>query len=147
MSNRTGMFVVASIAFLVPACSPRHILQMSSPEQASTVTLFDAGDDAGAEDDRVVVLDRPAEIAKVARFFQKRAEQWEKSDGKGDALRRYQISFRKGEDVTDRFWIVGGALVLHSPSGEYYSCDLSEAERSQLLSLFSDSRRAANTQG
>ncbi len=147
MSNRTWMFVAAGFAFLIPACSPRHILQMSSPEQASTVTLFDAGEDANDEDDQVIVLDEPARIAKVAAFFQKRAERWEKSDGKGDALRRYSISFRKGGDVTDQFWIASGSLILHTPSGEYYTCDLSEAERSQLLSLFSELRRAANTQG
>jgi hypothetical protein len=147
MSNRTRMFVVAGIAFLIPACTPRHILQMSSPEQASTVTLFDAGEQADADDDQVVVLDQPARIARVASFFQKRAERWEKFDGKVASQRRYQISFRKGDDVTDRFWITSGSLILHSPSGEYYTCDLSDAERSQLLKLFSESRQAANAQG
>jgi hypothetical protein len=147
MSIRTRTFVAVGIAFLIPACTPRHILQMSSPEQASTVTLFDAGEQADAEDDQVVVLDQPKRIARVAEFFQKRAERWEKFEGKVDSQRRYQISFRKGDDVTDRFWIVSGSLVLHSPSGEYYTCDLSDAERSQLLNLFSDSRKAANAQG
>ncbi|MGE5192458.1 MAG: hypothetical protein ACM3U2_08135 [Deltaproteobacteria bacterium] len=143
MSIRTRMFVVAAVAFLSPACT-RHILQMSSPEQASTVTLFDGGEEGAAEDDTVVVLNEPAQISRVARYFRKRAGKWEPYTGRIDQSRRYQISFRKGDDVTDRFWIVKGSLFLHSPTGKYYKCDLSDAERSELLNLFSDSRPAAN---
>jgi hypothetical protein len=138
------MFVAVGVAILIPGCTPRHILQMSSPEQASTVSLLDAGESADADDDKLVVLDQPARIARVAAFFQKRTQKWEKSDGKMEAARRYQISFRKGDDVTDRFWIAGGSLVLHSPNGQYFTCDLSETERSQLLSLFAESRQTAS---
>jgi hypothetical protein len=137
------MFVVASVAFLLPACMQRHILQMSSPEQATTVTLFDAGEDAGANDDGIVVLDGPARIVKVAAFFKKRMDKWKPYSGRVDTARRYQISFRKGDEVTDRFWIVDGALFLHTPSGKYFSCDLTDDERTQLLALFADSKRPA----
>lgn len=143
MSMRTRMFVVAGMAFLSPACMPRHILQMSSPEQVTTVTLFDGGEDAATEDDGVVVLDQPARIAKVAAFFKRRTEKWKPYSGKIDTVRRYQISFRKGDEVTDRFWIVEGALFLHSPSGKYFSCELTDGERTQLLGLFADSKRSA----
>jgi hypothetical protein len=139
------MFVVAAVALLSPACT-RHVLQMSSPEQASTVTLFDAGADAAAEnDDHVVVLDQPKRIARVAGFFQKRAMNWEPYSGRLDEPRRYQISFRKGNDVTDRFWIMDGTLLLHSPSGKYYQCALSATERTEILSMFSGSRPAVRT--
>jgi len=148
MSIRTRMFVVAAAALVLPACT-RHVLQMSSPEQASSVTLFDGGADAAAEnDDAVVVLDQPKRIARVAGFFQKRAMNWEPYSGRLDETRRYQISFRKAGDVTDRFWIMDGSLLLHSPSGKYYQCALSDSERSELLSMFSGSRtavRAART--
>ncbi len=147
MSIRTGMFVVVGVAFLIPACTPRHILQMSSPEQASTVTLFDAGENADAEDDKTVVLDQPAQIARVASFFKKRAERWEKDDSQAARQRRYSISFRKGGEVTDQFWIVSGSLLLHTPAGEYYACELTDGERSQLLNLFSESRQTASARG
>lgn len=143
MSIRTRMFVVAAAALALPACT-RHILQMSSPAQATTVTLLDGGEGADAADDRVVVLDQPKPIGKVAWFFQKRAAKWEPYTGKIDRTRRYQISFRKGDEVTDRFWIVEDSLFLHTPSGKYYTCKLSDAERSELLNLFSDSQPAAN---
>ena len=136
MSRRTGTFVIAGAAFLLSACTPRHILQMSSPEQSTTVTLFDAGEEGVADDDEVVVLDQPARIAKVTTFFKKRLDKWQPYAGKVDTARRYQISFRRGDEVTDRFWIVDGALFLHSPNGKYFSCALTEEERSRLLGLF-----------
>jgi hypothetical protein len=137
------MFVVAAAALMLPACT-RHVLQMSSPERASTVTFFDRGDGKADGDDRIVVLDQPAEIARVAGYFRKRAAKWQPYTGKIDHTRRYQISFRKGEDVTDRFWIVDDSLFLHSPSGKYYVCKLSDAEREELLNLFSESQPAAD---
>ncbi len=142
MSIRTGTFVVAAAALLLPACT-RHVLQMSSPERSTTVTLFDRGDQKADGDDRVVVLEQPAEIARVAAYFQKRASKWEPYTGKIDRTRQYQISFRNGDDVTDRFWIVNDSLFLHSPSGKYYVCRLSDVEREELLSLFSESQPAA----
>jgi hypothetical protein len=138
------MFVVAAAALALPACT-RHILQMSSPAQATTVTLFDGGEGADDADDRVVVLDQPKAIARVAWYFQKRAAKWEPYTGKIDRTRRYQISFRKGDDVTDRFWIVNDLLFLHTPSGQYYTCQLSDAERAELLKLFADSQPPANS--
>lgn len=138
MAMRTGMFVGVLGLLLSAGCMQRHVLRMASPERASTVTLLDQGEDSGTEDDRVVVLDEPARIARVADFLQARAEKWRPFAGKIDRPRRYQISFRKEDEVTDRFWITRDSLFLHTPSGDYYACDLADAERAELIGLFSE---------
>jgi hypothetical protein len=137
MTMRTGMFVGLTGLLLVAGCMQRHVLRMASPERASTVTLLDQGDDPGTEDDTVVVLEEPARIARVADFLQARAEKWRPFTGKIDRPRRYQMTFRKEDEVTDRFWITRDSLFLHTPSGDYYACDLTDAERAELIGLFS----------
>lgn len=130
------MFGGVMVVMLASSCSARHILRMSNPEKASAVALFDAGETTGEEDDTVIVLDEPARIARVAAFFEARAEKWDRYAGKVNVKRRYQISFRRGEDVTDQFWIAGTRLLLHTPSGVYYRCDVSDAEVAELLEIF-----------
>jgi hypothetical protein len=137
MAMRTGMFVGCLGLLLAAGCMQRHVLRMSSPERASTVTLLDQGDDPGTEDDSLVVLEEPARIARVADFLQARAEKWRPFTGKIDRPRRYQITFRKEDEVTDRFWITRDSLFLHAPSGDYFACDLADAERAELIGLFS----------
>jgi len=129
------MLVVAFAVMLSPGCSQRHILRMSNPEQASTVTLFDQGEESRDDDDTVIVLDDAERIAKVAKFLEARAEKWKRFNGT-PPVGRYQISFRKGEAVSDRFWLEGGSLGLKTPSGEYYTCNVSNAERAELLGIF-----------
>lgn len=136
MSKRTRTFVGLIVLMVASGCSARHILRMSNPEKASAVALFDAGGTVGEDDDTVIVLDEPARIAKVAAFFEARAEKWDRYAGKANVHRRYQISFRRGEEVTDQFWIAGNRLLLHTPSGAYYTCELSDAEIAELLEIF-----------
>ena len=135
MGIKARMLTVATLMAISPGCSQRHILRMSSPEQASTVTLFDQGEESRADDDTVVVLDESERIAKVAAFFDARAEKWKRFDGT-PPVGRYQISFRKGETVSDRFWLEGGSLGLKTPEGQYYTCNVSNAERAELLNIF-----------
>jgi hypothetical protein len=135
MGMRAGMLAAAIAVVLMPGCSQRHILRMSSPEEASTVTLFDQGETNREDDDTVVVLDQPVRIAKAARFFEDRADRWKAFDGK-PPMARYQISFRKGMTVSDNFWLEGGSLGLKTPEGKYYICDVSSAERAELLNIF-----------
>lgn len=143
MSIRTGMFVVAASAALVASGCARHILRMSNPEQASSVSLFDQGPADGNEDDTLTLLDEPARIAKVAKFFEARTDRWEPVKGSPPVKRRYLISFRKGEEVTDRFWLDGTTLGLQSPRGKDYTCQLDDAERQKLIALFADPPRKA----
>lgn len=135
MGKEARKLTVALAVAMVLGCSQRHILRMSSPEQASTVTLFDQGEESRDEDDTVVVLDEPERIAKVAAFFEERADKWKRYDGT-PPVGRYQISFRKGEAVSDRFWLEGGSLGLKTPEGQYYTCNVSNAERAELLNIF-----------
>ncbi len=66
---------------LMPGCTPRVILRLSNPEQASSVTLFDQGAAGGNEDDTLAFIDQPARIGKVAAFFEERAQRWEPIKG------------------------------------------------------------------
>jgi hypothetical protein len=127
---------VAAYALVVAGCAQKHILRMSSPEQSTTVALFDQGEEDGTDDDTVIVLDDPARIADVTAFFKARVEKWKLLDGKPPRNRRYQISFRRWEEVTDRFWLEGRTLGLHTPSGDDFICDLSGAECAELLETF-----------
>ncbi len=148
MSIRTGMFVLGMwVALVAPGCTPRVILRLSNPEQASSVTLFDQGAVGGTEDDTLAYLDQPARIAKVAAFFEERTQRWETIKGSPPVRKRYTISFRKGEEVTDRFWLEGSTLGLQTPSGNENSCILSEEERFKLLQLFADSPRKKDARG
>jgi hypothetical protein len=140
MGMRAGMLaavmaVVLTAIGLTGGCSQRHILRMSSPEQASMVTLFDQGQSSSEDDDTVVVLDEQERITKVAKFFEDRADRWKPFDGKPPKA-RYQISFRKGTTVSDTFWLEGGSLGLKTPDGKYFICDVSSAERAELLNIF-----------
>jgi hypothetical protein len=138
------MFVGMLGLLMAAGCMQRHVLRMSSPERSSTVTLLDQGDDPGTDDDRVTVLDEPAQIARVAEFLQARAEKWRPFTGKVNRPRRYQITLRKDDEVTDRFWITRDSLFLHTPSGDYYSCDLTDAERAELIGLFAQVNAQVN---
>ena len=138
MSHRTGMFVGLLGLFLAAGCMQRHVLRMATPERSSTVTLLDQGDDEGTDDDRLIVLDEPARIGRVADFLQARAEKWRPFAGRVDRPRRYQMTFRKEDEVTDRFWITRDSLFLHTPSGDYYACDLTDTERAELIGLFAE---------
>ncbi len=135
MGMRAGMLAAVMAVVLMPGCSQRHILRMSTPEQASMVTLFDQGQSSSEDDDTVVVLDEQERITKVAKFFEDRADRWKPFDGKPPKA-RYQISFRKGTTVSDTFWLEGGSLGLKTPEGKYFICDVSSAERAELLNIF-----------
>lgn len=142
MSFQSRMFVFLGVALAAPGCTSRHILQLSSPERASTVTLVDQGQETGPEDDTVVVLEDPARITKVAAFFEARTKKWQPMIGKPATVRRNQIKFRHGNEVTDWFWIENNYLCLSTPAGACYTCKLSDAERTELLNLFADSSDA-----
>jgi len=108
------------------------------------VTLFDRGEDKDEGDDTVVVVDEQPRIARAASFFEARAERWNRSNTT-PAGARYHISFRKGDDVSDRFWLDGYTLGLTTPSGEYYTCAITESERAKLLKIFQPTVRTASS--
>lgn len=135
MSHRTRMFAGAVAVLLASSCSQRLIMRMSSPQQATSVTLSDRGQTTRSEDDAIVVLEDPTRISAVAGFFESRAENW-RALNEFPPTPRYQISFRNGNEVTDRFWLDEGALVLKTSSGKNYTCDLTSNERAKLLKIF-----------
>ena len=138
MSMRTGMFVgmlVAGAASFSAGCSQQYLLRMSSPEQANVVALFDSGNSKGNEDDAVVVLDEKARIKKAAAFFESRSSRWQPLTGAPPSP-RYEVTFRKGDKVTDRFWLRDNVLCLQTPEGQYFTCEISDAERSELMNIF-----------
>lgn len=135
MSIRTRMFAGAVAILLASGCSQRLIMRISSPQQATSVTLSDRGETTRDEDDAIVVLEDPARIAAVAGFFEARGENWRPLN-EFPPTPRYQISFRNGNDVTDRFWLDDSALVLKTSSGKSYVCDLTSNERAKLLKNF-----------
>jgi hypothetical protein len=130
------MFAVVLAMIPVSGCSQRHILRMSNPEMSSTVTLFEQGAEDTADDDLTIVLDEPRRIAKVAAFFQARAEKWTPLAKEFRRKPRATITFRRNEQETDRFWLERDRLCLRQPNGEYYTCQLSDAERAELMSIF-----------
>ena len=138
MSIRTGMFVgmwVVVAALFSVGCSPQYILRMSSPEQANVVALFDSGERKGNEDDGFAVLDQRAQIKKAAMFFESLAARWRPLKGPPPAP-RYEVAFRKGDKVTDRFWLRDNVLCLRTPEGEYFTCEISEREQAELMKMF-----------
>jgi hypothetical protein len=132
------MFVATAVAFTLAGCTQQYILRLSNPEQATAVVLFDNGkDEESIDDDKLVILDEPRDIAKVATFFESRSGQWNRlREGEAPPIEHYTIHFRKGDKVTDRFWFENNTLCLKSPDGNYYTCDISERERAQLLNSF-----------
>jgi hypothetical protein len=98
--------------------------------------LFEQGPGEGDDDDIVMVLDEPKRIAKVAAFFEARAEKWKPLEDDGPRKPRSAITFRKGDQETDRFWLERDRLCFQTPSGKYFTCDLSDAERAELQNMF-----------
>lgn len=137
MANRTWMFALLGAVLLSPGCTQRLVLRMST-ERPSTVTLVDKGDDNGADDDKIVVLKDRAQIETIAAFFEARVKKWQPMIGRPAAVRRNEIKFRRGNEVTDWFWLERDGLCLSTPSGRYYTCKLSEDERTELLAFFSE---------
>lgn len=134
MSRYLAVFV--AVATLLPAgCSQHYILRMSTPEQSNIVSLLDSGESKGDEDNSIVVIDRPAQIKRAAAFFESRTSKWERLTV-APPVARYEVTFRKGDRVTDRFWLGGNRLCLQTPSGQYFTCDVSDAERAELLNIF-----------
>lgn len=123
---------------MLPAsgCSQRHILRMSSPELSTNVSLFDQGPTDSKDDDILIVLDEPKRIAKVAAFFEARTDKWKPLDGESRRIRQTTISFRKGDKITDRFWLERDRICLQNTNGECWACDLSDAERAELKNYF-----------
>jgi hypothetical protein len=137
VSTRMGMFVLLLLALMPNSgCSQRHILRMSNPELSTTVSLHEVGSDEGDADDTTIVIDEPQRIAKVAAFFQARSDKWVPMDEEFRRKPRSAIAFRKGDQTKDRFWLERDRLCLQQPSGEYFVCDLSDAERAELVGLF-----------
>jgi hypothetical protein len=128
-----GTWVVVTL-FSV-GCSPQYILRMSSPEQANVVALFDSGERKGNEDDAFAVLDQRAQIKKAAMFFESLSARWRPLSGDPPAP-RYEVAFRKGDKVTDRFWLRGNVLCLRTPEGKYFTCEISEREQAELMKMF-----------
>ena len=136
MSIRTGMFVLLLAMMPAPGCSQRHILRMSNPELSTNVTLLEQGPEEGDDDDTLIVLDEAKRIVKVAAFFEARADKWAPLNEQAPRKPSSAITFRKGDQVTDRFWLERDRLCFQSPEGKYYTCDLSDDERAQLKGLF-----------
>jgi hypothetical protein len=138
MPIRTRMFVATTVALLLAGCSQQYVLRLSNPEQATAVSLLELGKDLDSiDDDKLVILDEPRDITKVATFFESRSGQWSRlRDGDAPPAQHYTIQFRKGDKVTDRFWFENNTICLKSPDGIYYTCDISERERAQLLNSF-----------
>lgn len=128
----------ALILTILPAwgCSQRHILRMSSPELSTTVTLHDDGPTGSEDDDTTIVLDEPKRIVKVAAFFEARTDKWVPMNEESRRKPRIAISFRRGDQETDRFWLERDRLCLRQPNGDYYTCYLSDAERAELKNYF-----------
>ena len=131
-----AMFVLMLTMLPAGGCSQRHILRMSSPELSTTVTFFDKGPTDSDDDDTTIVLDEPKRIAKVAAFFEARTGKYKPLDGESRRVRQTTISFRRGDKTTDRFWLERDRICLQNTDGEYYACDLSDAERAELKSYF-----------
>lgn len=131
---RSGAFIALAL-LLAAGCSQHYVLRMSTPELSNFVTLLDSGTSKGKEDDGFVVLDEPARIEKAAAFFKARSSRWEPLND-APPVPRYEITFRKKDKVTDRFWMRDDRLCLMTPEGRYFVCSLSEAERAELLSIF-----------
>ena len=131
-----GTFVLLLAIMPAWGCSQRHILRMSNPELSTTVTLFDQGSQDSDDDDTTIVLDEPKRIAKVAAFFEARTQKWNPMDEASRRKPRAAITFRKGDQEKDRFWLERDRLCFRSPEGKYYTCDLSDAERAELHNLF-----------
>jgi hypothetical protein len=131
-----AMFVL--ILTILPACgcSQRHVLRMSDPELSTTVTFFDQGPADSDDDDTTIVLDEPKRIIKVAAFFQARTEKWVRIDEETRRKPRAAITFRKGDQTTERYWLGRDRLSFQSPEGIYYVCSLSDAERAELKNYF-----------
>ena len=141
MSIRTisieKMLLVFMLAMVPAGCSQHYVLRLSNPEEATTVTFFDQGDGDGEDDDTTIVLDEPNRIAKVAAFFEARAAKWHRlDDDLPQRRRRTAISFRKGDQPTDRFWLERDRLLFQQPDGRYFVCDLTDAERTELKNIF-----------
>jgi hypothetical protein len=132
------MAMFALILTILPACgcSQRHILRMSSPELSTTVSFFDKGPTDSDDDDTTIVLDEPKRIAKVAAFFEARTDKWKPLDAESRRKRQTTISFRKGDQTTDRFWLERDRICLQDPAGDCWTCDLSDAERAELKNYF-----------
>lgn len=144
------MFVATAVALVLVGCSQQYVLRLSNPEQATAVSLLELGKDGESiDDDKLIMLDEPRDITKVATFFESRSGQWNRlKEGDAPPMQRYTIQFRKGDKVTDRFWFENNTLCLKSPDGIYYTCDISERERAQLLNSFrfnSTTREANNS--
>jgi hypothetical protein len=136
ISIRKGMFVLLLAMLLASGCSQRHILRMSNPELSTNVTLFEQGSEDSDDNGTTIVLDEPKRIAKVAAFFEARAEKWKPLEEEFRRKPQSAVAFRKGDQTTDRFWLERDRLCFQSPDGKYFTCDLSDDERAQLKSIF-----------
>ena len=96
----------------VAGCSQRHVLRMSDPELSTTVTLHEIGPTNSPDDDTTIVLDERNRIAKVAAFFQARADKWVPMDIETRRPPRTAITFRRGDQITDRYWLERRSIVL-----------------------------------
>jgi hypothetical protein len=132
---RTGMFVLVLALTPFSGCSQRYILRMSNPEQSTTVTYFEQGPGEGDDDDTMIVLDEPKRIAKVTAFFKAREAKWIPLEQPPREMRT-TISFRKGDQETNRFWVERDRLSFRDPDGKHWTCDVSDDERAKLKSIF-----------
>ncbi len=136
VSTRRAMFVFVLTMLPSAGCTQRHILRMADPELSTTVTLHDDGPTNNEDDDTTIVLDERKRIVKVATFFQARADKWVPMDLETRRPPRTAITFRRGDQITDRYWLERDRLCFQSPEGRYYVCDLSDAERAELKNIF-----------
>ena len=135
-SLRTGMFLGLLALLLVPGCTPRYVLRMSNPEQATTVTLFEGGSDDTEDDDRTTVVDEPQRIARIAAFFKDKADEFYKMDAETPRMPRCTVVFRQDMNEADRFWLDPTHLYMRTPEGDYFACKITQRESSDLIGIF-----------
>ena len=133
MWRPAGMFVLS--ALVATGCSRTQIVRMTSLEQASVAKLADEGSPQKEGDEALFVLDEPLRVEDVTAFFRARADYWRPT---GDLPRpaRYTLSFCKGGEVTDVFWLDQGRIETKDKSGATYCITLSDDDVDELVGYF-----------
>jgi hypothetical protein len=130
------MFIVCTISAVMYGCTPHYVLHLSTPELAEQVVLFEGGSDETEDDDRTTLLEERQQIAKVAKFFQSKKDEFYVMDLESPRMPRCTVKFRRNNEDTDRFWLDPTHIYMRTPDGKYFACKITERESRQLVSVF-----------
>jgi hypothetical protein len=138
---------IAMLALLPAAgCTPRYVLRLSNPDQASSVALFEGLDPTTEDDDRQTVIYEPDRIAKVAAFFKSKEDEFYRMEEDSPLLPHCTIRFHKDQDVTDRFWLDPTHLYMKTPDNHYFACKITQRESSDLVKIFRSAEKSDSTE-